>query len=79
MRGGEEGSVDRAREGRGGPIEPVAALVRYGRSVMTGGEARLDLRQSFVVLAAHTSIWWWMESWNQATPFATSRRTRAAP
>src|SRR5579862_3777576 len=50
--GDERGSLDRAREGRGGPIEPSAALVGYGKRVMTHAEAKLDLGQSSVVLRA---------------------------
>jgi hypothetical protein len=52
MRGDEAGSVDRVREGRGGPIEASPALVDYGHSAMTHPEARLDLAESFVVLNA---------------------------
>jgi hypothetical protein len=52
LRGYEKGSVDRAREGRGGAIEPSAALVNYGKRTMTDAEARLDLDESFLVLSA---------------------------
>jgi len=52
MRGDEKGSVDRTREGRGGPIEPSATLVNYGNRIMTHAEANLDLGESFLVLSA---------------------------
>jgi hypothetical protein len=35
LRGAETGSVDRTREGRGGPIEPSVALVEHGKRNMT--------------------------------------------
>jgi hypothetical protein len=46
------GSVDRAREGRGGPIEASVALVDYAKRAMTDAEASLDLAESFLVLSA---------------------------
>jgi REP element-mobilizing transposase RayT len=52
LRGDEKGSLDRAREGRGGPIEPSSTLVNYGKRTMTHAEARLDLGESFLVLSA---------------------------
>jgi REP element-mobilizing transposase RayT len=52
MRGDEKGSVDRAREGRGGPIEPSATLVNYGKRIMTNVEASLNLHESILVLNA---------------------------
>jgi len=52
MRGDELGSVDRAREGRGGPIEPSVLLVNYGKRIMTHAEASLDLGESSLVLNA---------------------------
>jgi REP element-mobilizing transposase RayT len=52
LHGDEKGSVDRVREGRGGPIEPSAALTCYGKRVMTHAEARLDRGESWLVLNA---------------------------
>jgi REP element-mobilizing transposase RayT len=52
LRGDEKGSVDRARETRGGPIEPSVALVNYGNRIMTHAAASLDLGDSFLVLNA---------------------------
>jgi hypothetical protein len=52
MRGDEKGSVDRPREGRGGPIEPSATLVNYGERIMTHSAASLDLGESLLVLSA---------------------------
>jgi REP element-mobilizing transposase RayT len=52
LRGDEKGSVDRAREGRGGAIEPSAALVSYGKRTMTHAEASLDFGESLLVLSA---------------------------
>ena len=46
------GSVDRAREERGGPVEPSVTLVNYGKRAMTHAEASLDLGESFMVLDA---------------------------
>jgi len=52
LRGDEKGSVDRAREGRGGPIEPSAALVNYGKRTMTHAGASLNFGESLLVLCA---------------------------
>ena len=52
LRGDERGSVDRPREGRGGPIEPSASLVHYGARAMTHSEAKLGHEESFTVLSA---------------------------
>ena len=52
LRGDEKGSVDRTREGRGGPIEESAPLVNYGKRAMTHVLDRLDLGESFRVLGA---------------------------
>jgi REP element-mobilizing transposase RayT len=52
LRGDEKGSVDRAREGRGGPIESSDKLVSYGRRIMIYAEARFDSGESFAVLNA---------------------------
>jgi hypothetical protein len=50
LRGTVNGSVDRVREERGGPIEPSAALVNYQKRAMTHAEASLDPRESSEVL-----------------------------
>jgi REP element-mobilizing transposase RayT len=52
LRGDERGSVEREREGRGGPIEPSASLVNYGKRAMTHAEASLSSSESLVVLDA---------------------------
>lgn len=52
LRGAENGSVDRARGGRGGPIEASATLVGYANRAMTHSEASLDSRTALVVLRA---------------------------
>jgi hypothetical protein len=52
LRGAELGSIDRVREGRGGPIEPSVGLVNYAKRTMTRAEASLDLGESLVVLGA---------------------------
>jgi len=52
LRGDEKGSVDRARKGRSGSIEPSIGLMNYGRSVMTHPEARLELSEALTVLTA---------------------------
>lgn len=52
LRGDDKGSVDRARQRRGGPIEPSATLVDYGRRAMTHAQARLDSGEPFLVLNA---------------------------
>jgi hypothetical protein len=52
LRGAELGSIDRVREGRGGPIEPSVGLVNYAKRTMTHAEASLDLGESLVVLGA---------------------------
>jgi hypothetical protein len=52
LRGDERGSVDRERKGRGGPIEPSASLVSYGKRAMTHGEAMLNSSESQVALDA---------------------------
>jgi REP element-mobilizing transposase RayT len=46
------GSVDRTREGRGGPLPPSVPLVNYGERIMTHPEASLDRSESFLVLNA---------------------------
>jgi hypothetical protein len=50
LRGAANGSVDRVREGRGGPIEPSATLVNYQKRAMTHAEASLDPHESSEVL-----------------------------
>jgi REP element-mobilizing transposase RayT len=52
LRGAANGSADRPRKGRGGPIEPSAALVDYGKRVMTHAEASLNTGESLAVLDA---------------------------
>jgi REP element-mobilizing transposase RayT len=52
LRGAEGGSVDRARRGRGGPIEASANLVGYANRAMTHAGASLDLRDALLVLRA---------------------------
>jgi REP element-mobilizing transposase RayT len=52
LRGDEKGSVDRAREERGGPIEPSVTLLNHGKRIMTRAAASLDLGESFLVLNA---------------------------
>jgi len=52
LRGDEKGSVDRAREGRRGPLEASAKLVSYGKRTMTHAEAGLDFGESILVLSA---------------------------
>jgi REP element-mobilizing transposase RayT len=52
LRGDEKGSVDRTREGRGGPLAPSAGLVNYGKRIMTNAEASLDSNETIVVLRA---------------------------
>ena len=46
------GSIDRAREGRGGLLRPSIPLVNYGKRIMTHTEASLDRSESFLVLNA---------------------------
>jgi hypothetical protein len=52
LRGSEEGSVDRPRPTRGGPIAPSPALIRYGQHAMTDPVASLSLEESQTVLDA---------------------------
>ena len=52
LRGAVDGSVDRAREGRGGPIESSAKLVAFEKRAMTGAEASLDSGEALIVLRA---------------------------
>lgn len=52
LRGDERGSVDRVRNGRGGPIQPSSKLVAFGERIMTHAPARLELHQAFIVLNA---------------------------
>jgi hypothetical protein len=52
LRGAADGSVDRARERRGGPIEPSTKLVAFERRAMTGAEASLDPGEALIVLRA---------------------------
>jgi hypothetical protein len=52
LRGDQRGSIDRVREGRGGPIEPSDSLVEYDKQAMTEMEARLNLGDTFLVLKA---------------------------
>ena len=41
LRGDQMGSVDRTRQGRGGPVDASVALVNYGQRIMTYSEASL--------------------------------------
>jgi hypothetical protein len=52
LRGDENGSDDRIRKGRGGPIDPSPALASYGWQIMTHAEARLSYDETFTVLKA---------------------------
>jgi REP element-mobilizing transposase RayT len=52
LRGAENGSLDRASGGRGGPIEASANLVGYANRAMTHAEASLDLKEALLVLRA---------------------------
>jgi hypothetical protein len=50
--GAADGSVDRTRERRGGPVEASVALVAYEERAMTHAEASLEPAESFTVLRA---------------------------
>ncbi len=52
LRGDESGSVDRARNVRGGVMEPAPALVNYGQHVMKHPAVVLGLEDSLQVLKA---------------------------
>lgn len=52
LRGSADGSVDRVRERRGGPIEPSDKLVAFDRRSMTSAEASLDPNEALIVLRA---------------------------
>jgi len=52
LRGAPDGSVDRAREWRGGPVNPSAKLVAFEKRVMTDAETILGPGEVLIVLRA---------------------------